>query len=526
MLFTWMTWTGDRRRTCPEREAELPARRRALHFSTRGGTVSVPSSGHSDASPHPCLPPQMATRSRSGQALIFLLVVLVILIFVVLWNYDIHRILYVKFLAQNGGDAAALAAARWQGTFLNLAGDLNIMQALAMSTGDTNTVASISDLQARLCFVGPMIAFMASQQAAKNNRAYVNEEFTEYLREHADEVRNDYSRMIGDDGELLFPEPYPGCWDEYADMLDVIAGNGVAAGPDNAQFYMDATSGHYLLMVDFYEAIAGRIWCWFFRDAGNLLEDYRNFQPCWWPALPDIELRERVNSEIFSLGLSKLDTRFSTEVDFDMASALATERGFDTPLTTNGLNSTATWYAYDQGRWSEWTAIDSSGEDSFPVIGPVKPRYNYAGADAATRIEAPVDRLTPGPGGSTRWDTIVWSAAAKPFGYLNEEDPPTFCNIVLPAFHQVRMIPVDTSSAPYGGGYNISWRRHIAEHLPDYMRYGPPATTDCWYCSQLITWEDPEFRDGGVEWLSTNSYLCTLPSYGGRYRGGGTRRGH
>lgn len=465
-------------------------------------------------------------RRRTGQALVFLMVVVVILAFIVLWNYDIHRILHVKFLTQNAGDSAAVAAARWQGIFLNLAGDLNLMQAASLSAGDAATADSISNLQARLCFVGPMVAFMAAQQAAKNNGAYANDEFTEYLREHAAEVRNNYPRTIGDDGELLFPEPYPGCWDEYAAMLEAIADNGVAAGPDNAQFYMDATGGHYLLMLDFYEAIAGRNWCWFFRDAPGLLEDYRNFQPCWWPGLPPITHREYINSEIFGLSLRRLQARFTAAVDVDSADALAAERGFLTPITTNGLNRRMTWYAYDTERWSEWTAIDSTGPDAFPVVGPVKPQYNYAGADAAIRVESTANRLTPGAGGATRQDTAVWSAAAKPFGYLNEEDLPTSCSLVLPAFHSVRMIPVDTSSAPYGGGYNIAWRRHLAEHLPGYMRDGPPASSDCWYCRQLITWEQESFRQEGIDWLEENSGRCTLPSYGGPHRGGGTRRGH
>ena len=64
--------------------------------------------------------------NRAGQAIIFLMMVLVILFFVVLWNFDLHKYLHVKTVSQNGGDAAALAAGRWQGITLNLIGDLNI----------------------------------------------------------------------------------------------------------------------------------------------------------------------------------------------------------------------------------------------------------------------------------------------------------------------------------------------------------------------------------------------------------------
>jgi hypothetical protein len=152
---------------------------------------------------------------RSGQAIIFLIMVLVILIFVVLGNYDLHKMVYVKSLAQNAGDSAAVVGARWQGITLNLIGDLNVMHAVALGAAQNpvaaaNESAAINNVQARLCFVGPMIGFMASQQAAKNNRIYSNAEFSRYIANHAKSVSN-YG--------VAFTEPYPKCWEEYAGML-------------------------------------------------------------------------------------------------------------------------------------------------------------------------------------------------------------------------------------------------------------------------------------------------------------------
>jgi len=263
--------------------------------------------------------------------MIFLIMVLVILVFIVLWNFDLHKILHVKSITQNAGDAAALVAARWQGITLNLIGDLNIMQALALGSGATETASSITNIQARLCYVGPMIALMAAQQAAKNNGIYPNDGFTERLLEHARMVRYDYPSRTGPDGEMLFPEPYPGCWEEYADMLELIANDGVAAGPDNARYYGDYVGGHYLLMIDFYEAIAGRNWCWFWHhndeyepqllDLDSDGEAYANFHD--WPDLPEIPHMEPVNSEIFGLGLSKITTTLSSLTDFDTISSAA-----------------------------------------------------------------------------------------------------------------------------------------------------------------------------------------------------------
>ncbi len=59
---------------------------------------------------------------RRGQTIVFLLMALTILIFALLWNIDLHRLVAGKTHAQNAGDAAALSAARWQGESLNLVG--------------------------------------------------------------------------------------------------------------------------------------------------------------------------------------------------------------------------------------------------------------------------------------------------------------------------------------------------------------------------------------------------------------------
>jgi len=462
-------------------------------------------------------------KRRAGQAMIFFIMVLVVMVFFVLWNFDLHRILHVKHVAQNAGDAAALMAARWQGISLNLIGDLNLMQALALGAGDREAADAIANIQARLCYAGPMIAFLASQQAAKNNGTRVHPGFTEITREHAQAVRFDYPFTRGPDGDLLFPEPYPGCWQDYANMLDYAAAEGIAAGPDNAQFYRDVTGGHTLLTIEFYEAIAGRSWCWFYRYAPDLLEDYRNFFPCWWPPLPEIPRGEYVNSEIFGLGLTRRAARLSDLTTRARLAELSEARGLD-PIGTNAMDIASTWFCYDAGRWSSWDAISPFGETPFPAAGPVKPQYDYAGADAAVRIESDVARLTPGPEGASIANTIVWSAAAKPFGYLDGDVRPNACGLVLPAFRDVRLIPVDASSAPAGGGYNLGWREHIEEHLEDYMRSGP-GRSSCWYCRQLLAWESAEFRRDGVGWLALNSALCTAQGPGGG-PGGGTRRGH
>jgi hypothetical protein len=470
----------------------------------------------------PCPIVRVAGRRKAGQVLIFLIMVLVILFFVTLWNFDLHKILFMKSLTQNAGDAAALMAARWQGITLNLIGDLNLMQAVALSAGATEAAEAATNMQARLCYVGPMIGLMASQQAAKNNGVFVNPEFTDRLREHARRVREEYPTRTGPGGEMLFPEPYAGCWTEYADMLELIADEGVAAGPDNAHFYTDYTGGHILLMMGFYEAVAGRSWCWFYHHAPTLLQDYENFFPCWWPPLPEIPHAEYINSEIYGLGLNRITAQLNDVADPAVVSLLAARRLGG----TNVSPVSATWYGYDTARWSSWRAMAVNGSDPFPAAGPLKTTYDYAGADAAVRIVAEAGRMTPGPRGVTVTNTITWTAAAKPMGHLGDSEKPTAFRLVLPAFHDVRLIPVDASTAPWSGSYHIEWREHIEQHLPEYMVNGPHPS-DCWYCQQLLQWEDRDFRQEGVDWLAVNSHLCLGGGGGGgHHRGGGRRRGH
>jgi hypothetical protein len=462
--------------------------------------------------------------------MIFMIMALVILLVIALWNFDLHKTFRIKGITQNGGDAAAVMAARWQGLSLNLIGDLNLMKAMALGSGETMTATAIDNMQARLCYTGPMVALHASQQAAKNNGIFPNADYSNYILDHARVVREEYTARVGPDGSMLFPEPYPGAWTEYADMLELAAHDGVAAGPDNMRLYRDSTgSDHILYQEPFYQAIAGRSWCWFFNNHPDLLTDYRNFFPCWWPPLPEPPISFYMNSEFYSLELvARTTTLFSlSQTDASPPlEAIAVERSFDSAtIPQDAWAQTTTWYCYNQ-RWGAWDAMNRSAPWPMPLAADLRDQYNYAGADAAVRVEATSARLTPGPDGSTMSNTVTWTAAAKPFGYLNDNDRPNRFTLVLPAYRSARLIPVDASSAPSGGGFNLSWREHIEEHLPDYMSHGP-RQRGCWYCSQLVTWERESFREAGAEWLEENSYKCTLPGgNGGGGGGGGRRRGH
>ncbi len=461
---------------------------------------------------------------RGGQAIVFIAMAVVILLFALLWMADVHRIIFVKGKAQNAGDAAALAAARWQATSLNFIGELNLMHAMALAAGADDAVDVITNTQLRLGFTGPMTGVAAAQQAAKLNNIYVNEAYTDFVREHAEVVRREYGGMIG--GETALPEPWPGAWAEYAAMLEAIADDGVAAGVDNAWFYSDPSAGHPLLDVAFYEAVAARDWCWFYLNQPGLLEAYTTY--AWWPGLPEPDPWAMASSEMLGLWVTPQIHRFATMLRAPGVSDAAERLGIDLSLPPDAdetLPETEhVWFYYSMGRWSTWDAISPP----FPVDGRVRREYDYMGADAVMRVEAAISRFSS-DGGTDAEDTILWTAAAKAFGYLEGEDGrmrPNAPHLVLPAFRNVALIPMDASTAPAGGSFNLAWRRHCLEHVPRYLRNGPGAGGNCRYCRQLVTWEIPAFRQAGAAWLGTNSWQCTLRPPGGGGGGGGTRRAH
>lgn len=476
--------------------------------------------------PYHHVQPTASRRHRNGQVAVFLLVALVVLAFMVLWTVDLRRIIFLKGKSQDAGDAAALAAARWQGSSLNLIGEINLLHALALSVGASDAIDGLTNMQARLCFTGPMAAFAAAQQGAKQNGIYSHPDYTSIVRQHAATVRHAYTFVNG--GQMLFDEPYPGAWEDYADMLDVLAADGIAVGADNAELYSDTEEGHILRQRDFYDSVAGRIWCWFFLNHPGLLASYNNHTS--WPPLPEPDWAPPHNAEFFALHVMPLPFVLEHHVDRDALDALAEQAGLDAALITTGATQTVqSWYAYTPGRWQTWEIMDPDGPDAFPITGRVRPQYDYTGADAVVRAEAEASRMTPGLDGSSRHDTILWTAAAKPFGYLEnngERLRPDTWSLVLPAFHDVRLIPIDAASGSDNGFFDLTWRRHIIEHLPLYIASGT-TTPGCWYCAQLTRWDDPAFRAEGVDWLDLHSDRCTRPPPGGGGgRGGGTRRGH
>jgi len=476
-------------------------------------------------------------KRKSGQAIIFLLVVMVIGLLVVLWNYDLHNIVATKVRIDTAGDSAALSAARWQGITLNMIGELNLIQAAEIceslvdpESQDDIEIAqqraeAISLLRSRLSLNGPLMGFVAAQSAAFMNLrekdiANREQDFSKQLMRRA-------NRFISA-GEVFdgnVSEAYPGAWFEYGSLLSSIAGNKMVVDSANTQYYHFFNGSHILLDPRFYSAIAAKHWCYFKSGARrNLIDNYTSYED--WPPLPNMANRSSVNSEYFSLKLVRYNlalrgfsayARNSVSNYYNVSTSIDSggeqlERYYRKELRDNfGVGSgklpyvfdiNFSWHLYNLGSWfGRWP---SSKDFPFEEGVKVRDEYNYRGADAAVDCYINAKNITPGIRVDSDW--IYWAAAAKPFGYLQDPDSstkrvPFYFGVVLPCFRHSRLIHNALSSR--SNGLRPAADEHFYNHLELYMKGGVDAIRgiDCWYCKQLIKWEESSFREEGSQWL-------------------------
>lgn len=467
---------------------------------------------------------------RRGQVALYLLMAIVALALLTLMNVDLFLAVRTKNRLQTAGDAAALAAARCQGRLLNEIGRLNLEHLYAAVKGDAERCRAIELEQRRLALLGPVGALREANDAAKRNGRKVRSEFSRILLEHAAVVRLVYAggRADGDP----YPESWPGAWGEYAAAIEAVAGEGLATGADNIEFH-GALGGHLLLERNFYSAIAGRNWCWFHFHAEDTLKSYSGYED--WAPLPVREDNAFENSEIFSLHVRAYRGRVTDCVPLDRIVELLTSgegrwlAREEIERSASLTNACETWFFLDSDVWRPWDEIRpvaSDGYAAFPVVGEVKPEYDVRGAAAICRC---VEDLV-----STATDFEshhAWSAAAKPFGCLRagaEAMPATAVGrFLLPCFEAVRLVPLDSVGGENLATADAGWVDHVRHHLGHYLEHGPSPSL-CWYCRQLVTWENPVFRALGVEWLKYNAGTCrrAMPGPAGRAGGGGTSHGH
>lgn len=467
---------------------------------------------------------------RRGQVAVYLIMALVVIMLLTLLNVDTFIAVRTKNRLQNAGDAAAIAASRKQGALINEIGRLNFDHIVAAVRNEGALCEEIVLRQRRLALLGPVEALRLANKAALKNGMEIRPEFSKILEDHVGDIRLVYA---GGGEHDPYPESYPGAWTDYASAIASVAGEGLATGADNIEFYY-AAAGHMLLNRHFYFAISGKDWCWFKWYAPNLLESYNSYHD--WSPLPIANENSFENSEIFSLHLSAkqraLTDLFKPEEIKQLLERFADVRVTDEELEASYIitNTAQTWFFYDTGAWGTWfngraLAGDDEGWD-FPIVGEIKPEYNVRGCAAVCRCVNEVESIAT----DTSSDH-TWAAGAKPFGTVEDltgalGTVTSLREFVTPsAMRDVRLVPLDAVGGEDLATADYGWVSHIRNHLGEYMQRGPRNAHGCFYCLQLQAWEHQVFRNEGARWLKYYGDSCTRPTGGGGGHGG-TSHGH
>lgn len=485
--------------------------------------------------------PRAKDRGERGQTLIIAVLAIIILLIAVLFLFDLQMIVRTKVKAQTAADAAALAGARMQVESLNLIGELNLVKACTVlisdfSAGDApDEIMAASDnlteMQARVSFVGPVLGLGAAQQAAKHNgvvppnEIHEDEAYPTYsLDSYINDVRDD--DVYGD--STNFPQTIQGYeWREpYANMLQVISDQGLAAAPNVNLPRLPACFGD----PGFYTAIEYQYWCHHcLRNAGyrSCIKDDANFEDGWWQnLLPGGSVRFIRESEVMPLRVaytsadpSGLTYSSAYEDAHAYLTDIAAERGLE--LLYESDLPYVKWCVYDSS-WDDapgegWVA----GSEFLYLRSGLDPKYQYGGA--ITKMTC----LVPGGyGGKFSWlsggyqvhsiknrngvisektestPEIRASATAKPLGFLTldgQDLPPNDATIILPVFHSARLTPVSMQPATtfYDESYLIykllSWLRYVN----DLDNPGSPPAGTAGYLGDLQKLNDPTWRHEG-----------------------------
>ena len=497
-------------------------------------------------------------RRQRGQVLVFAIVILVILLVAILFLFDLHSIIRSKKKLETAEQAAALAAGKWQARSLNLIGDINLFKATETLLDEIETVGeteaaqmtsankTLTEMQSRISFCGPLIAFGAAQQAAKNNGVNIYEsdsqsgyktvynDMRNYLTK-LDPVSENYN--YGDIEEYI---NYYKWREPYLAMLEIITDQGLAVRPNGRFPGLESIDPPWLDDDSLYSAILNKTWC---NPTLNSIIKYPDsyWNGKWWnvdfehTSFPD-------ESEIYTLGI-----KFTGDVE-----QAVLENALGETLTSERVSKLAPirWCAYD----SKWNRYNTDGTtENLNYSGPDNDNLGYwsrgkflradlkdgmfyggavAYAECYQRIklmnkyksrmtrpssvendqmakarsalqndiiqETSSETLKVGNDSST--DNSNGGAVAKPIGVLSDGSPPTDAIIVLPIFSDVALIPSTMQQCrPLRVDFSLlekflAWLATIDDlHNPN---SAPPDGTEK-YLTALQTLDDPTFRKTG-----------------------------
>ena len=486
-------------------------------------------------------------RGRRGQVLIIIVVMAIILLVMALFMFDLQGMVRTRSKTQNAVDAAALAGASWQGRSLNMIGELNLLKASTMMyaafpvDGDTDeerfeaSMDMLSEMQARISYVGPLAGYAAAQQAAKANQMRANGAYSSHLNTHIQIVNTVYPIIFQEDEAANgYAWMYP-----YSEMLQSIAVDGVAAKPVNSDYLIQPPQlngqwGWLLTNQDFYSAVHGNWYCWFLYTHGLDPEAEYNFDDATISVIANYHL----GSEYLPLYIDIPDVRSAP--DYSVLGDFLEERGLSQiPPDDDGELPDVQWATFGY-QWDDTSMYDAFNDARY-LRSDFKSQY--AGDGAATRFVVSADpslitgrwtweygenpdqseNTSLGSSDAMNWspnrsqlntaeahyeslranNSVQSTAAAKPFGSLGESRA-SAAGIVLPVFTDIRLLPTslveETPSDAYPEFYQF-----LIEYFghPDYPNVPDDVRAKWfWYISAIEKFEDSSssFRQGLLEY--------------------------
>ncbi len=483
-------------------------------------------------------------RSRSGQIALVLVFLVAGLLFLFLMEVDIFSAARGKSRLQNAGDAAALAAARWQGISLNLIGELNLVHLAAACETNREAIAGICALQERIAIAGPCLALLAANETARENLWKTTPVESRAFAE-MDAMRSIVEYTAGAAvGRSSYSWENKGA--DYATMLRTAVADGCWAGADNAEILPAVTTlgSHPLYSKSFYEAADSGNWpriCMnvFGADHGKATSTLLNW-PGWGAIPPATFSNDFVNAEFFGIGVQPsffteeaavggIDTLVNAALELGLDSALVNRENIEKFDALRDMSFP--WYFYECNSagdpWRTWWEVDRGGSQRFPLIADVRDEYDVMGAAAACRV---CGELRPASE-TAHTNLFTWTAAAKPFGawdgrrvidLFSQWNGVFNAALVLPSFSFVRLIPLGGVGENNLGAADETWLRHVRSHVPENLR-----AAGCNYCRILNKWDDPEYTRSGGEFLQEHAHneVCQPPGTGPGPTGG-TRHAH
>ena len=466
-------------------------------------------------------------KARSGQAVLYLVMVLLALAVLMMVNVNAFLAVRSKNRMMNAVDEAAIAAAKCQGSLLNEIGRLNVEHLKAAVRGEPWTGEA---RMRELAFLGPVDGILRANEAAAD-WGYGSGEAPEALSGFLDHIQE----------ILQNPDLYPptedgvNLWHIYAAKLAQALAGEPAVLPSYMEMVNPGSSGLFA-NHGFYDVLAAKAWCWFTigGNAGALDGDPSQADPY---EITPVEVPE--NSEVFSLhityktwmdsgwaeewrgsGFSERWTNFVCQVtglapeDFSRHSYVASEK--------------QVWAFYDS-TWKPWS--ETFNPDNFPIAGTVRPEYDVAGCVAACMMLGHIQEIGRDDDQQYSANTILVTADAKPLGTVEDPDggtaPVTAYNSFIAAsrpgakiFTEAHLALVGSVPRSPGCSMEPGWYEHVKKQSPKHQ------TPGCGYCKLWAEWSQPSFKASIRSWLRQNSESCRAKGGGGPPQRGGYPYAH